>query len=313
MPSQATRAPAAVPLANSISKPFETIIECIEFLQLSKSCEQQDFGRFQVRLDTCKLRLTRLGVTLGVLADPETGSQRKFCGSPEKVAMGQRYFEVLLEDIMAIARRSKTQAGSRKKQRTMGNGKEVVADDDGDDDVHDVTELEQPVSALHKSADGIVSKRLQRVEGKKKERWPLYEKHHFEGIVGEISSTVSSVEDLFPETLESQKLLCIREVKELQQSAINNTALVRLQEASKENKDTMLASEVHNAIMSRGSGHRYGRTEVETKAVLMQGDYIARGFVGHAPFGRVGHYYATTVVEGGARVRQGDSYGGNDL
>lgn len=78
-----------VSLAGSISGSFTSIIQCFEYVQLSRAFGR-DFEKAQIRLGALKLRLTRLGVVLGVLPDPKTGRLLRVSTNQEKATQAKR-------------------------------------------------------------------------------------------------------------------------------------------------------------------------------------------------------------------------------
>jgi hypothetical protein len=292
----------AVSLAGSISGSFVSIIQCFEYVQLGRTFGR-DFSRCQARLGALKLRLTRLGVALGVLPGPQTGQVYEFLISHEEVTQAKRLVDSILQDVKEMEQKSKRYADARPQPTANGEALEVCI----------VSELDESQQALNQKTDDIVSKRLKGTSWTKKTKWALYEKRHFDTLLADISETLGMLETLFPAAVEAQKALCAVEVKELQDNSQETSALELLCKASEENADILLTQAVRDAIVARGSGHHYEWTEVDGNSFLRQGDYIARDFNGQAPIGKLGHDYGTTIIKDQSKARQGDTYGEGDV
>ena len=77
--------------------------------------------------------------------------------------------------------------------------------------------------------------------------------------------------------MESQQELCRLEVEEVQEGpdGQSEASMKLLHYASQANKDTLLEHAMLEAMISRGFGHRWERTEVDDEVKLKQGDRIA--------------------------------------
>ncbi|KAH6999493.1 prion-inhibition and propagation-domain-containing protein [Ilyonectria destructans] len=298
--SAAAPADSVVLLARSISDAFASIFKRIDSMQLVLSYGD-DVAWFQVRLDTHKLRLTRFGVATGVLPDYHTGKCREISTSPAKAIQAQKFMKGLLNGTEAIEQNSKDDA-----ELLPPNDNETVA-------VYAPAKLQGFQLALHNGVESVVSKRTKDIPVGTVESWSIYEKDRFESMVREISTIESRFERLFPDAMEVLKLLCAYEVREIQQTSPGKTALEELEKSSKENKDSLLAHAVRDAIIAQGTGHTYRHTEVEKDAAVQQGDYISKDFTGQAVKGRMGHTYENTNLKSGSKARQGDTYGGQNL
>jgi hypothetical protein len=169
-------------------------------------------------------------------------------------------------------------------------------------------EIDAPTEALNSQTHAIISKRVQGVPWTRKARWAIYEKKHFDRLLDDITENLGHLEKLLPQAAESQKELCRVEVEEIQDGQ-SEAVVELLYNAAQSNKDALLEQAVREAIIAKGSGHRWERTEVGNNVKLEQGDRIAKGHAGQAPVGRVGHNYGVTIGKGHAEIRQGDIYG----
>ncbi|KAH0429859.1 small s protein [Colletotrichum camelliae] len=287
-----------VSLAGSISGSFISIIQCFEYVQLSRGFGR-DFEKAQIRLGALKLRLTRLGVALGVLPEPETGRLLRLSTNQEKATQAKRLVDSVLQDIREIEQKSKRYADSR--------GSAVSSDQTAAEPSD--TRCTSQWQAWSCQANDIISTRLEGTSWTKRAKWACYEKRHFDTLLADISDVLGNLEALFPEAMEAQRSLCTTEVEWLRKTSQGTASLRLFYAAITENSDAVLTQAVREAIASEGTGHKYSFTEASEDSVVIQGDYISEGFSGYVPPNRRGHSYGVTIVTGGTKLVQGDAYG----
>ncbi|KAE9579069.1 Heterokaryon incompatibility protein s [Colletotrichum fructicola] len=287
-----------VSLAGSISGSFISIVQCFEYVQLVRGFGR-DFEKAQIRLGALKLRLTRLGVVLGVFPEPNTGRLLRVSTSQEKAAQAKRLVDSVLQDVREIEQKSKRYADAR--------GPVISPEEKAVElsDIHCASQWQ----AWSCQANDIVSTRLKGTSWTKRAKWACYEKRHFDTLLADISDVLGILEALFPEAVDAQRPLCTTEVEWLRKNTQGSASLRLFYAAIAENSDTVLTQAVSEAISSQGTTHKYSFTEASEDSIVIQGDYISEGFSGHVPMDRPGHSYGVTIITGGTKLIQGDSYG----
>jgi len=286
-----------VSFVTAVSGVFVSVVECFEYVQLGRSFGK-DYEKSQVRLAALKLELTRWGVSVGILPDPATGVPRQVAPVESKTAaVVVRIMERLRDDVVELQRKS---------QRYRDD---AIHDNDGRDvEIAGVENLTAASRILESRSTAVIEKRLEKLSLRKKVSWALYEKKHFDRILDDITELFTRLESLLPPEIKPyQQSLCVYEVEEIQEDQPEQV-LTLLHEAAAANGDKLLKEAVEKALVARGTGHTWERTEVGDQVQLEQGDRIASGSQAWAPIGRVGHNYGVTVGKGSAKIHQGDSY-----
>ena len=281
----------------SLAGIFVSVVDCFEYVELGRRFGP-DFDKCQARLAALKLELTRWGVSAGVVADPQTGRRRTVNVGKDTVETGKQLLEEICNDIGEVEERSRKYS-----DRPTANGVDLA--------VRKVDDMDAPIKVLYSRTKSIVAKRVGEVSLTQKAKWALYEKKRFDLLLDDVTKCLGHLEKLFPQGVEYQQELCRIEVEEVQEGQDDSPEAVMelLRDASQANNDTLLEQAVRKAMIARGSGHRWERTEVNDDVKLDQGDRIASGFTGQAPVGRVGHNFGVTIGRGRAGIRQGDAFG----
>jgi hypothetical protein len=285
----------AVSLATALSGTLVSAVECIEYAQLGRRFGK-DFDKSQARLCALKLQTTRWGVCAGVLPDPRTGQRRVVMVDQETATTVSRLWSAIEDDLNNMERRSRNYAQGQLSSST--EDLEVVKTGD----------MAALTGALSAQTNTITAERVKGVSWTRKTKWALLEKKYFDRLLEDITENFSQLNNLLPQLTDPQQQLCRIEVEEAQK-AQPQEAIDMLYDASRANGDTLLEGALKQALLTRGAGHRWERTEVDDKVELRQGDQIATGFYGRAPVGRIGHDWGTTVGKGESKISQGDTYG----
>ncbi|CAI4214562.1 unnamed protein product [Parascedosporium putredinis] len=286
-----------VSFVTAVSGVFVSVVECFEYVQLGRSFGK-DYEKSQVRLAALKLELTRWGVSVGILPDPATGVPRQVAPVESKIAaVVVRLLESVRDDVVELQRKS---------QRYRDDA--IHGNDGRDVEIAGVESLTAASRILESRSTAVIEKRLEKLSLRKKVSWALYEKKHFDRILDDITELFTRLESLLPAEIKPyQQSLCVYEVEEIQEDQPEQV-LTLLHEAAAANGDKLLKETVEKALVARGTGHTWERTEVGDQVQLEQGDRIASGSQAWAPIGRVGHNYGVTVGKGSAKIYQGDSY-----
>ena len=285
----------AVSLATALSGIFVSMVECFEYVELGRRFGK-DFNKSQARLAALKLQITRWGISTGALPDPRTGRYRTVEVDAEVAAAALRLLTSIREDTIEVEKKSQKYGG----QPPSTSGVDLA--------VLGLNDMDAPTAALSSGTNVIFAKRVRGVSRRSKVEWAVYEKKHFDRLLDDITENLGHLEKLLPQVAESQQELCRVEVEEVQGDQ-SEAAMELLHDASQANKDALLEQAVREAMIARGSSHRWERTEVGDDVTLEQGDRIAMGYAGQAPVGRIGHNYGVTIGKGRSKIYQGDMYG----
>ncbi|CEJ55151.1 hypothetical protein PMG11_01426 [Penicillium brasilianum] len=285
----------AVSLATALSGIFVSVVECFEYVELGRRFGN-DFDKSRARLAALKLQITRWGVATGALPDPRTRTHRALNVDSYTASAALHLLIVIRDDTIEVEQKS---------QKYHAQPPPISRVDLA---VLSPNEIDAPTEALNSQMRAIISKRVQGVPWKRRAKWAIYEKKHFDRLLDDITENLGQLEKLLPQAAEYQKELCRIEVEEIQDGQ-SEAVMELLYDAAQFNKDALLEQAVREAIIAKGSGHSWERTEVGNNVKLEQGDRIAKGYAGQAPVGRVGHNYGVTIGKGHAEIRQGDIYG----
>jgi hypothetical protein len=290
-----------VSLGTALSGTFVSVVQCFEYMQLGRRFDK-DFGKSQVQLEVLKLRITRTGVSIGALADPDTGTKRTVNADKATVERAQELLEIILQDTTDMENKSKRYRGK------SGSASEQ-------EDPAAPLEMDPTIKALTSKVAIVVAKRLRGVPTKMK--WVLFDKNFFDGLLQDVARNLNELEKMFEEksvtqVTESQHQLSRAEVEQITDGLL--PALLKLfHDASKANGDALLEKAVGDVIASRGAGHTFEGNNFDEEVTVQLGDRIADGYTGQALVGRIGHHYSQTTAKGKAKIRMGDTYGLTDF
>jgi hypothetical protein len=93
-----------VSLMTAASGIFTSTVQCFEYIQFGRNFGK-DFNKSQVKLDILKLRLTRWGISVGIL--PGEVQMHEVATSAADVRQAERLLSVILDDIQDVRRKSK--------------------------------------------------------------------------------------------------------------------------------------------------------------------------------------------------------------
>ncbi|KAN0113237.1 Prion-inhibition and propagation domain containing protein [Hyaloscypha variabilis] len=199
----------------SLAGIFLDCVDCFELILIGRDFKD-DFGYSLTRLSAAQLRLTRWGVSVGLVEYiNEVGTTTKpldlkshlsqVVYSDEEIGQAKEW----LEDIIArfkIAQKDSIRYAKGQKSEDLGT-------------FNDTTDLER----VDDSAKRLFIKIGQIVKSRKaklgraalKTKWALHGKKHFEELITKISEIVKDLVELFPATTELQQQICKTEVGQL--------------------------------------------------------------------------------------------------
>ena len=212
---------------------FTACVDCFEYIQLGRSFGH-DFGKCLLRLDATKVRMTRWGAAVGMQARIRSDRQ----GYPEEeIQLARDLLEQILESFEDAERVSE-----RFKKHT------IMKKSPGDLVVYDPnSDLEPKYRRLHSTMRALAQQRQKEMSIIKKTKWALYEKRKFDGMINDINGFVNDLVELFPASVETQRLLCGTEI-----SSIKDTEDLLLLKDVASQDDTILKESVARELEYRG-------------------------------------------------------------
>lgn len=237
---------------------FTACIDCFEYIQLGRQFGQ-DYGKCLLKLDIAKLRMSRWGVAMGLGPEPHLTPQISV--SDEEMRLAQSLLEQILESFEDAERISER----FKKHTSMENASssELLI-------YNATTDIDSDYQRLHRTMRELARKRQKGTSIRKKAAWALYEKKRFEGMIGDVTSFISRLVDLFPATQDNQRALCTTEV-----SAINKSEDLALLNNVAREDDQMFSTEITKELEKRG--HNITDWKADGSSKMWIGDKNAFG------------------------------------
>ena len=175
--------------------------------------------------------------------------------------------------------------------------------------VVDIVDLETEVAPVREGMRKIWRERVDAPNLPKRMKWAIYEKRYFDRLLEDISWNLEELEKLFPDAHESQRIMTLSEVVEMEEVEWTGDVLSLIQDVSEECNDLLLGQAINQARERRDPGHTWIKTTLNDEAELHQGNRITRNFGGQAFSCQTGHNYGETIIAGKSRAHQGDFYG----
>ncbi|CAN9251570.1 unnamed protein product [Alternaria alternata] len=179
---------------------FNNTIECFEFVQLGRTFGK-DFQTSQLKLDSARLRLSRWGKSLSLDDDVrDTVSLQGRFGSEANV----KHAETLLGQIVELFAEAEG-VSNRYRGRTEPQDSSLAVYDPQ-------TDLDPAMAKLHEKMRQLAIERQNRSGVRQKAKWALYQEKQFRRLIEDITELVNDLDNLFPDTHQSQRELCDIEV-----------------------------------------------------------------------------------------------------
>ncbi|CAG5181734.1 uncharacterized protein ALTATR162_LOCUS9808 [Alternaria atra] len=161
---------------------FNNTVECFEFVQLGRTFGK-DFETSQLKLDSARLRLSRWGKSLSLDND---------------------HAEALLGQIVELFAEAEGVSNRYRGRTEPQDGSLAVYDPQ--------TDLDPAMAKLHEKMRQLAIERQNRSGVRQKARWALYQEKQFRRLIEDITELVNDLDNLFPNTQQSQRELCDIEV-----------------------------------------------------------------------------------------------------
>ncbi|KAI2464704.1 hypothetical protein F4781DRAFT_59167 [Annulohypoxylon bovei var. microspora] len=249
-----------------------------------------DFQTFQLRIRMLELRLARWGEALRVYDDPQFNDPS--AATDEIRAAKDTLFQIL-ELLQSSDKLAKKFQPSRERDEDHPTG--------------DAAQLERNLLSLDKKIQDIIARRKQsKVSRVKIARWVLYSREHAMQFIGDVTSLIDLLQQLFPMP-EKELALAVEEVKQLSSAIADQQSTIRYLQLSVQGID----DNFKKAIDSLGTqGHRYEDQSVEENARVQNGHTFTQAWgrsSGSVPVGP-SMTFAYQRAAGSSRIRNGDVY-----
>ncbi|SPO06419.1 uncharacterized protein DNG_09109 [Cephalotrichum gorgonifer] len=299
----------------SIPGVFKSCMDCFEYIQLARHFGD-DFGFCLAQLEATQLQFTRWGKVMGLFDEPfDPDALYKRGGSawtePE-IKKAIRWIGLLHDKFEAAKKTSDEYA---------------LEMEDEDPDVLLVPDQDQqlgnaqpPVRKLVFSMRKVTKARQKGTTLRKKVKWALYTKSHFEMLIENITRLVDKITELFPNLDEKQQGLAKEEVKEVEVESI--PVLAKILATRKTDKLLDLAikervkAEGHvfrdiEISMNKDGFHRMGNTYENVEVVKSEPMTFERIKIGGSGVSHAGHIFTQTVTGQQSRQHEGRRDGGD--
>ncbi|KAI0117659.1 hypothetical protein F4776DRAFT_276784 [Hypoxylon sp. NC0597] len=275
--------------AIGIASALNACIDGIGSIQIGRHFGS-DFQTFKLRLRMLELRLARWGEALRVYEDPRFSDPS--VNTDETRAARDALFQIL----------ELLQKSNRLSQKFQ-----TLREQDEGHPTGDTVQLERNLLPLDKRVeDIIVQRKRNHVSRVKVARWVLYSREHAMQLIGDITSLIDLLQQLFP-MREKEQALAREEVKQLSEAIGDQQSGIRHLQLLVQGID----DDFKKAIDSLATqGHRYGDQSVEDDARIQNGHTFTQAWGGiprSLPIGP-SMTFAYQKARGSSRIRNGDVY-----
>ena len=271
---------------------FTPCVECFEYVQFARKFGK-DYETCLVKLDVVRLRLSRWGVSVGLVADPSEPR-------PSTLGSQARVSDAELELVKSILGQIVDAFDEVRAMSTMFQAK-VNASGSSELVLYDSnTDLEPKFRSLHLKTRNAAVRRQKGTNFLQKAAWALYEKKKFDRLIEDVTGFVGTLEQEFPGARERQEALCVQEVSE-----IGDTDGLKLLGDITGKDDTLLTEAVTKVLAARGTSYRNFE---------ISGDETARTHVGKRyasveSYSEQGDVFDGFKISGRGSTHVGDHYG----
>ncbi|RSM06848.1 hypothetical protein CEP52_005525 [Fusarium oligoseptatum] len=213
----------------SLATTFDSVLNCFEYVHLGKNFGT-DFEDCLLKLDNARLRLSRWGEAVGLSeVEEDTTSLKGTKISEADIPQAQK----LLGGVLTQLKRVKTLEAEFKRGKAPNDASLA--------EVSMKTDVGSVALSLHEKMRKMAKRRQNNLSTRKKAKWALYDRRHFNDMIDSIANKTKELQELFPAAVPTERTLVDKETLELSES------LVLLQNVIKE-QDQALASAL-NAIL----------------------------------------------------------------
>lgn len=264
----------------TLSGLFTTCMECFEYVRLGSEFGQ-DYEKCILRLDVCKVQLSRWGWSIGLSGAPTVGLGLN--PTQQEISTAEKLLNSIAESFAKVQIASEAYEQRIKTSTNQIPPCEKV--------------VEGATKRLHTSLCERAATRQAKTSTLKKISWAVYEKRKFDSMVADITASVRALIDLFPETKPSLERLARSEVPFLG-SAADLQLLLQVMNGD----DPLLEKAIVEAFGRQGS--LYNNIEAIEDSRIHAGDIIENSTGGH------GHVYTGVRTSGRAVAHFGNRYSG---
>jgi hypothetical protein len=186
---------------------FTNCVRCFEYVQFGRKFGK-DYETCLVKLDIVRLRLSRWGVSVGLVAEP--AEPRRSTIVPQIAVSNSEVelVETILGQIVDAFDEVRAMSIKFKMKVQNSNSADLLLCDPN-------TDLEPRFRDLHLKTRNTALRRQKGTTFVQKAAWALYEKKKFDRLIEDVTGFMDTLERAFPGTRERQEALCIQETSEI--------------------------------------------------------------------------------------------------
>ena len=269
----------------SLSGLFTSCVDCFEYIQMGRAFGQ-NYTMCLLQLDIAKLKLSRW-------AESVNESPNQF-GVELKSKQDATKVESILGGIIAIF--AEAECVSKRFESEHSVSRIVRSSPENGVDVN--------IQSMHEKMARLAMQRQRRSKITQKMSWALYEEDHFRKILGDVSTLIDGLVNLFPPAQKIQRELCRADVEEVKSDA---SCLGVLEQCAK-GVDLSFQEAIQHAASS-GSSHEYFGNSILEEARAHYGDQIDEDVAvrGHS------HKFKDNKSYGKSRALYGNKVGGKSI
>lgn len=267
--------------AVGIAATFSTCIDCFDYVQAGRHLGR-DFQTEMLMFDCARYRLASWGKAANIYSNPQPKSLDISDDSLELVKR-------VLFQILQLFENSKTIAERYEPVTWKDNSSTSV-------------DLDPTITKLDKKLRQLALRPRNEKGLLKKTTWAVYHRKEFKELIDGITRLVEELERL-TQACDKRLQVVKQDVEE-----IHNEEGLDLVAGAAENIDPLLHSAVKESV---NKGHCYANIHYTEDVKVLNGDSFGSGWTG--PITQRVNTYRDILIEGNARVINGNKYGGKDL
>lgn len=275
---------------------FSTCLQCFEYIEYGKHFGS-DYQIAAIKLDVCRLRLSRWATSIGLNDDPERQFALEKRLSLHEVDIAKELLGNIVDIFDDVERTSKRYEKTQRKLNAIAKHSEDAGLGLVEGSSEDASDLSARLTKIHLGVRDKIQSRQKFTRVRDKARWALYEKKRFDDLIRDVRDLTNDLVDNFPAAAITHHRMAVEEVQEIVDDAEGRRLLRDVAAAA----DPVLEQAVEEEIQAQ-DGQRYVSVRVTGYAKAHIGSDVAHGVTVK------GNVYENLVIEGHAEVHAGNIY-----